>query len=122
MPWAESRILKAERSIEDLYRRLLALADLEKWDRQKLQALEREQPAGGGGGGVYSSCTLTAGLGHGSSLAGQSVWTMPGRAMLGGTFLVYNDGPTPANDIPPGKQVILAANPDGTYTVIGVYC
>jgi hypothetical protein len=124
MSWAESRILLAEGSIEDLYRRLLDVSDQLKAVRQKLQAANRELGGGGGGGpsNGYFSATLSADLAHGRSLQDQRVWTMPGQAQVTAAGKIYNDGPTGTNDIASGKQVILAANADGSYTVIGVYC
>jgi hypothetical protein len=124
MPWAESRILLAERSIEDLYRRLLAAADQLKAVRQGLQASNRQLGGGGtsGASNGYFSAAIAADLAHGSSVDGQEVWTMPGRVTVAASATIHNDGPTSDNDIPAGKQVILAANADGSYTAIGVYC
>jgi hypothetical protein len=97
--------------------------------RQQSQGLANQQRQGswgqGGSGGAsaaYFSCTLSGALAHGSSIAGQSVWKMPGRATAAASATVYNDGPNAADDIATGKQVILAANSDGSYTAIGVYC
>jgi hypothetical protein len=125
MPWAESRILLAERSIEDLYRRLLDLADQLKWLRQKLQALERELPgAGAAPSAGYFGCTLSAALAHGTQVTGQTVWKLESgaRTDVGTAETIYNDAPRPADDIASGSQIILAANDDGTYTVVSVPC
>ena len=80
--------------------------------------------SGGGGGSTagYFGATLSGALAHGSSISGQTVWKMPGRATVTASGTIYNDGPTATNDIASGKQVILAANDDGSYTVVGVYC
>ena len=128
MSWIESRIGLAETSIEDLRRRLLDLARQVTANAQGLRSAGQAlpPPAQGGGGAGYYGCVITGGValaagGPGAPLTGQTVWQISGgaRAYLAGTQTLYNDTP---NAIAPGKQVLLAANPDGSFTAIGVPC
>jgi hypothetical protein len=125
MQWIESRLHLAEQRLEMLYRRLTRdEATLDNVRQQLRGAYQQGASQGGGGSPIYFGCTLSAALAHGSNVTGQTVWKLSGgsRANVTTNGKVYNDGPATANDIASGKQVILAANDDGTWTVIGVYC
>lgn len=122
-----ARILGLERTLAELMRAMsdlavrLAAAEQNKWN------------VGGGGGGPgggsggYYGCILSGALSAGSagapaSIAAQTVWQLSSgaRSNLAGTYTVYNDtgsGPIAAN-----SQVLLAGNPDGSFTVIAVAC
>jgi hypothetical protein len=62
--WIESRILLAERSIEDLYRRLRDLFDQLKMVRQQMRALGQQVPGGGNTGAAagFFVCYPTTGV------------------------------------------------------------
>jgi hypothetical protein len=124
--WIESRQVLAERSIEDLYRRLRDLSDLVTATRQGLRAANQALPPpdGGGGGGIYLVAVVSAALPHGGSITGQAVFRLASgsRSQVTATATIYNDGPNPADDIASGSTVILMSNSDGSYTAVGVYC
>lgn len=124
MGWLESRIQVLEQRVESLYRRLLGDEQTLANVRQQLKGAYQQLGGGGGGGGTYYACTLSAALAHGSSVTGQTVWTLSSgaRTNVSTNATVYNDGPNAADDIPSGSQAILAENADGTYTATGVYC
>jgi hypothetical protein len=123
MQYLEARLAEVERILRDLARAAAELAQRVVALEQKAALIGGTGGTGGTGGGAgYFGCTLSAALAHGSSISGQTVWKMPGRVTVTAAGTVYNDGPTATNDIASGKQVILAANDDGTYTATGVYC
>lgn len=80
---------------------------------------------GAGGPGIgYYGCTLSADCPAGTPgtpATGQTAWAISSGARSNVTTdgEVYNDMPY---DCPSGSQVVLGANPDGTYTVIGKVC
>lgn len=124
MPWIESRLRLIEQRAEMLYRRLLddeaTLANV----RQQLRGAYQQGGGGGGGGVTYFGGTTTGDLPGGSpgtALTGQTVWVLSNgaRSNITNSATLYNDTP---NDLPSGSQVILAANGDGTYSVIGKVC
>lgn len=128
MQWIESRLHALERRVEDLYRRLLDLINQLNGVRQGLaNAFAATAPdSGSGGSGGYYGCITSADLPAGTggtptSITGQTVWQISSgaRSNVSGTKTVYNDT---GADVPSGSQVLLATNPDNTYTVISVAC
>lgn len=120
------RVWRLEQLVQLLQQQIAAmLADI--------AALKQQQwtPSGGwgtssGGSGGYYGCITSADLPGGTggtptSLAAQTVWQISAgaRSNLTGTYTVYNDT---GADVPANSQAILAANPDGTYTVVSVAC
>lgn len=128
MNWIESRLGAIDDRLRTIWRILLDLQAQLRAVQQGLVALAQQGGAGSGesGGAGYYGAILSAALAAGSggvpaALASQTVWQLSGgaRGNMTGTFTVYND--TGAS-IASGSQVLLASNPDGSFTVISVAC
>ena len=130
MAWVESRILLAERSVEDLYRRLLDVFDQLKMIRQQVRAMGQRVPGGappGEGGGAYVCLAPSAVHGSWSGSAPSSagsfsatVYQVQGTVPTSiGTKTVFNWMPS---DTVAGKACNLAPDGAGNYVVVSQSC
>jgi hypothetical protein len=110
----EARVEYLMRLIADLTQQLRGAQQATKSVGSSLQNL----PSGGGSGGF--KCVSAAGTAAGGSSSETIQQLNAGSFSSIGTATIYN--PMPADAIPSGHTVTLAAVGDGTYMALSVSC
>jgi len=123
MGWVESRMILAERSIEDLYRRLVDVMAQVTASRQGLRAANQALPASappGGGGGVFTCPGPTVStIASGASFTSSVSQCQGGSLAVVGSATVYNWLPAA---LVPSKTCIVLPDGTGSYVVVSQSC